>query len=220
MAYERMANRYSTMKDLSDRLHGTICRYKNVPATVSVVSEKCLMLTDICNGELIAKIKPDDPDFDISSPELGYFNYNESDGDAAIYTARQPYRRFRQGLYQQACNFSTIDGASLRGYYGKTFFSTKGFYNLLIGKFPSVEEAQAILRSDSKIEEIAISPSIALKKTGAGLILVYFRTTNVGWIKPDSNEVEIVVGEFDWVVERYFNRAGLVIKEKVRGYAA
>lgn len=219
MGYGKMANRYLSQKDLCDRLHGTICRYKDVPVGVQFVTTNCLMLTDVVTGELVAKISPTDPDFDISSPELGYMNYANKDFKLnVVYVSRQPIRRYRQGLYLQCCEFNTIDGGVQRSPYGMNYFGLQGFKNMIMDIYPPLSQARSMLNEGDV--EVAISKEIALKKIDSGLHLVYFKTKNIGWIKPDSMCVEMAAGEFDWVAERYLSRLGIEVKEKIIGQPA
>lgn len=219
MGYGKMANRYLSQKDLCDRLHGTICRYKDVPVTVTFVTVNTLALTDIVTGELIANIRPTDPDFDISSPEVGYMNFVENGRNYVAFVTRLPLRRYRQGLYQQTCEFRSVDGVTQRSIYGKTYFSMAGFKDSVMGIFPTLGKARSMLRAETA-DEVALSREVALKKTDSGLYLVYLKTKNIGWIKPDSFEVEMMAGEFDWVAERYLSRLGLDTKEKIVGQPA
>lgn len=209
MGYGKMANRYNSHKDLSDRLDGTICRYKNEPVFVRVESARSLALFELStmsySGEIVANIRPNDPEFDISSPELGYFNntrYNPKlqthDFVDVRYMIRNPVRRYKQGLNDHCVSGYRINGVEI-GSSGALY--TKGFKESLMDEFPSVSQAMAMLDDGSR-QEVAVSQAIALTRISSGLTLVYIRMANVGWILPGKTDVMLKQTDYTWVYER------------------
>ena len=100
---EFMSCKYVTLKDLTDRLDSTVCRYGGKLVYVRVKPtgpEVNLHLYDWPNvNSVIKTIKPDDPLFDISLLDLGYFNYVSNGENFALYPYRLSSKKYKQGTY-------------------------------------------------------------------------------------------------------------------------
>lgn len=209
----KMSNTYSLKKDYIDRLHGCIFRYKDDFVNLIVDTTTRFILVDPCNGSHVAEIKPNDPDLDISSIELGYFNAPKKfgDGTEAIYAFRSPAKRYRQGISNNNVEFCTIDGSiplqAMRN--GVYFVAHPSFYDALRGKFPSFEEALDILETQT---EVALSQELAIKMTDIDIIFLYFRTKMVGYIKKSNKSVYIPDRKTAWIVERILRPSGLTVR--------
>jgi len=201
MAYEKMSCLWETHADLEARLHGTICRYKNEPVLVIVESVKMLKLLDLSGNNILHRIHPADPEFDVSSPELGYFNVFDQIKvvNRVYYLERLPYRKFRQGLSSDVVAGKTIDGEHLGG--TQSILQDKTFGEGLSGTYPSLREGLKIL-SETKSKEVAVGREVALLKTDSGVVQVYFRTKNIGWIAPESTSVSILKDQNSWIYSR------------------
>lgn len=92
LAMKKLA-RYDTPEDLKMRLDHSLVLYKGQPYFINT-SKLEIYLLDISQGNKLGPISPDDPDLDLSSPELGYC----LTGPYAHYIARYPFRRQKQGL--------------------------------------------------------------------------------------------------------------------------
>ncbi len=220
MAYEKMSCLYDTLKDLSDRLNGTIIRYKGVPVHVTVKGDGRLHLTDVANANSMSgnlgAVSPKDPDLDISSIEIGYMNWDWSkesrryltvsqqrgEGNKVSYLQRLPIQRYRQGLTSDVVRTLGVDGESNK-YSSESSMElfNEGFKNMVAGNYPTYPEAAQLL-FDGEEKEIAISIDFALKATDSSLILVYYQTRNIGWIEPNKGLIKIPDDELEWVYRR------------------
>src|SRR5690606_33731831 len=129
---------------------------------VSVESKTQLGLSDPLSGARILQIKPNDPDFDISSPGIGAVNHVYQGRVYAVFLERLPQKRYRQGLYAECCSVRLVDGISPPFHAGHVF-RTKGLIDAIEGRYPPFKIALAFLRSE-KQEEVALSRQFALKR--------------------------------------------------------
>jgi hypothetical protein len=213
MAYEKMACLYETEKDLVDRLGGTVCRYKGVPYVVHIEARTKINLLDLVSQKPVLSIRPNDPDFDISSAEIGYINfrwtktqlkYSDTPNDTsnkAYYLERVPFRRYRQGLCSDSLSGFHIDGKTSINPNALLF--SDGFRDSQLGRFPSVREAIKLLEEE---QQVAVGMDTALQKVDSGMILVWYRTKNIGWITPDNPTITIARTADSWVHERVLKR--------------
>src|SRR6185312_12225322 len=111
------------------------------------------------------------------------------------YLERLPYRRYRQGLNAESLYSYDMEGKS--GTPPQAVLTNPGMGDCLTGVYPSIKEAQECL-SGTSIKEMAIAQDIALKKTDAGIILVFYRQDNIGWITPDSSSISIERSADSW----------------------
>lgn len=216
MAYEKMPCLYETVDDLRSRLEGTICRYKGRAGVVAIETKKKISLMTHDLAGLIATFDPADPEFDISSPEIGYVNVSPSrqhlsrnsslkaETNLCFYVERTAQRQFRQGLYNSCLTCYSIDGISAgMGHV----WQTRGLMESIEGTFPSLELSLDLLKTGQK--EVAISRRVAFKRTDSGLILVYYAGKNVGWLEPKSTRVSIPEGPLSWLKEILIRKEGL-----------
>lgn len=212
MAYEKMKCLYNTERDLIDRLHNTICRYDGSAFLVSVQSKNLIYLCDAVTGKTMKEIKPSDPEFDISSPEIGYVNlivnkYGE-ENNKVFFLERNPYRKFRQGLYPECCTLYTIHGDQDRNYSTGDFFRRQGLIDSIEGRFPTFREGLVKLRNGSD-KQIAISRDIAMEGMKSGLIVVWCQGNDVGYIRHDGHQIEFQEDDTSWVVKRMLEKSGI-----------
>lgn len=209
MAYEKMRCLYDTERDLIDRLQGTICRYKNKAFVVAVQSRSLIWLNDLVTGKMVHEIKPSDPDFDISSPEIGYLNWQDSKGrNKAYFLERNPYRKYRQGLYSECCTLYHVDGKRDMQYPSSIVFKSRGIIDSIEGTFPSFREAFVGIRQ-GRLESVAISRDIALDPMKCGVTIVYCQGNDIGYIKHDSSKIEIKEDDTAWVINRMLEKSGI-----------
>lgn len=208
----KMPCRYDTYKDLHDRLHNTICRYNDEPVLV-IIDQKSnghakILLYDPPNGNTVKEgINFDDPLFDISSPELGYVNEMKNGKQTVYYFIRTTAKKYKQGLMSNAMMFKGIDGKQAQ-LYASDACRTVGFCNMLRQKYPSVSDVIHDLRSE-KIKEAAVSQDIALQYTDSGVILVYLRMKNIGFITPGREKVILKNNEVRWIAQKALIRVGM-----------
>lgn len=213
---------YKTHKDLADRLDGTICRYKGEPVYVSVEDEmlnlhKVIGLS-FQHGfmESLAKIGPEDPDFDISAIEACYLNVNFHESllkrgyphtTRTTYLTRNTVKSWKQGLSLNGAIFLGIDGKPTEYNFSSALgYDLTPIYDAVIGNYPSYDLAMAYLSSSREPEAwMAISRDVALFKTKVGVVFVYYRTDAVGWIQPGTNKLNLVDGDLGWVASRYLS---------------
>jgi hypothetical protein len=220
MAYEKMPCAWDSEKDLIDRLQGTICRYDGVPYLISVESKKSLLLSDIVSQKIVKTIDPSDPKFDVSSAEIGYINFRNNKpqkygksrevqtSNLVVYLQRIPSRRYRQGLNSGAVVSKTLDDNGKSPGPTDYFLLSSGLRDSLMGVYPTPSQGMGILKTLEE-KEIALSQSIALSKMESGLILVYCRTVNIGWIAPGDDRIVTPRNRNSWVYERMLNSSGL-----------
>jgi hypothetical protein len=218
MDYERMPNRYQTENDLSARLHGTICRYKDQPVYVYVDGKNLHLKHPVTRIDII-QIKWDDPDFDISSPELGYFNLltlsDRSPKNRVFYAERQPVKKWRQGLNPNVLHYSDIEGdpdkSHIPGMPQDHWLADQGFYDMLTNEYPSLNKAFDILEAETfstkygiySCKEIAISKDTAIQKTKSGVYQVFYKCDNVGWVAPGTRTVNVKSSEMGWIISKF-----------------
>ena len=203
---EEMACGYSTSKDLDQRLNNTMCRYGGLPVYVRTDGDKELFLYDpVDNKQLIKKIKPSDPLFDISIMEVGYFNYTGKYGDGVRYAIKLPTKQWKAAL--TGLTFLGIDGSKSHSIEG---MCNQGFVDSLLGKFPAITDSLSLV-SSGQIASLAISQDVAFGKTPVGVTFIYYRTKPVGWVAPNEHKVNVVNHDYKWVIERLLTRSGLTL---------
>jgi hypothetical protein len=220
--FEKMPCRYDTPNDIQQRLHGTICRYKGEPVYVYYDVPRIRLKHPVTMKILVDEIKEDDPDFDISSPELGYMNFSflgeKNPKVRVLYVEREPRKRYRQGLCSSHLTYSDITGNSgtlhIPGMAYEHFIKSQGFYDMLVGNYFSLDdvfgalEEEAVMLGDVKIActQMALSKDTAIEKTRSGVYQVYFKADNVGWVAPGTRTVNVKSSEVGWVISRYLNQ--------------
>lgn len=218
----RMKCSWNTGNDINSRLHGTICQYMGLPVYVSTgKGNGIITLSNPVTGDHIKDISHDDEDFDVSSIEIGYMNllldpksvlkYGEK--NIVVHAVREPHKKWRQGLNNNVVVFSGIDGGL--GKFGQYapggIFSTQGFYDSIIGVFPPLDVALALLNSGEE-NQLAISKDVALQRLPSEVILVFYKTQNVGYMAPESKTVVVPSNEKGWIVSKYLQQFNWVVK--------
>ncbi len=198
---KKMACRYLSHKDLCDRLMHTFIRYKDVPVYVYEVSKgpNRLVLQHLGKEECFY-VLPDDPDLDISAFELGYVNTDNS----VTMICRGTAKHYKQG--------TCIDHLWTRGidkdddeYHAD--WKGRPFFELLLDKYPTLNEAKTWL--DNGRPRVAISKGVALQKTKVGVIHIYVRGVEVGWMTPDMGHTYIPDSPISWIVKQELSENGL-----------
>lgn len=237
MAYEIVPCLYNTEKDLQARIHGTICRYENVPYFVHVESAKKINLYDLKKFQLVGdekpilSVSPTDPLFDISSPEIGYMNfdfelefeakvlkkytYDNISGNMVLYFQRSPTKQWKQGLNYDSTKSYRIDGGHITLPTNWLYiFYSEGTRNMLKGEYPTVPVAvyRLLRMSTEKYKTIAVSKDVALQKTDSDIIQVYVKRDNVGYILPGERTIHVKKDKNSWITRKYLEglRASVV----------
>ncbi len=230
---EHMPCKYNTEKDLYDRLNGTLCRYKG-KIVVVLVEGLQVSIRDPLNNKFLKYILPNDPDFDLSSPEMGYMNLILPEGKnpklRVFYAERTPRRQYRQGLCANNIGFGTLDGSAIRevmaqvpGFPESSWIGYPGFIQMLEDDYPTLDEAFYILDVgyttakmsdpktlefvDTKVEVtvMAISKDTAIQKTDSGVYQVWYKCDNVGWMAPGTRTVNVKSSDIGWIVSKYLS---------------
>ncbi len=187
---------YTSHKDLQDRLDGTICRFNDTPVYVSLDGTN-LKLWDVATRSVLIKtITPDDPRFDISMLDLGYFNYTlrgPEKKNVVLFMRRDPTKKYKQGTCVNYLRSHTIDG-KIDNNWGSSAVLSQGFVDSLTGVFPSLDEVK-------EGEQYAISQNVAVERDNLGLLNIYYRTEKVACRTPDD-KTHMIKGEYTWIVER------------------
>lgn len=198
-------------QDLNARLHGGIAFYGKKPVYVEIVDNQIRLFS--LRGDYIGVINEDDELFDISSPDLGYVNINQKIGNkpdnTAIYVERIPNRRYKQTLTLPSLNatYSYIRGENRNAHFNlELVWRDKCFEDMLIGKYPTLEEALLRLNKTSpRTISVAINRDICLYKNSYGQMKVYFKGDEVGFVRPGENIVRIPPSGRAWVVSKYLD---------------
>ena len=198
----KMPCRYTTGRDLADRLDGTICMYKDEPVLVGFHSEDSLILYHPVTNIKLTTIHPADEHFDISSQELGYINLKDGDTNLVMYITRPPHKRWRQGLTYGSLTYQDIKGKNIYPHHVpmEHVIRSQGFYDMLVDNYPSIKEAL------ENYEVCAISKSVALEKTPSGVVQVYFKNQNVGYLLPGTNRVCVPSSDMGWIVSKFLQQ--------------
>lgn len=206
---ERMPNRYTTVKDLTDRLDNTYCRYKGEVVYVRVMDQDLLALLDIVSIETRYKIDPHDPEFDISSIEIGYFNHRDNHGKFhVVRSVRGPEKSWKSALSRGQINWRSIDNNPCKICVENDVWTSQGFTEMLKDTRMTLEDG---LNHLVFCNEIAINRDIALQKTATGIVNVYHSGTPLGWITPKSDKITVVDRKIAWVARDELSSMGLSV---------
>ena len=194
MFTEKMPCKYTLEKDLHDRLDNTLCRYNGKIVYVRT-SGATLKLYDAHHMDgNYSSIYPDDPLFDISQIELGYFNKtgNNKEHLCALFAKRNPNKRYKQGTSDNYIYSTQVDGQKDHSYGVST--KSKDLLKALDGEFPS-------LSSLTKAGSYALSLDVAVKIDSLGAQTFYYRTVPVA-IKIPGSPLHILPDSTNWVVHK------------------
>lgn len=202
----KMRNKYTLASDLADRLDHCYFMYKEQPVLCTVRDHgETLKLWDVTGNEVIAdKVSPSDPDLDIASIELGYVQSSPYSGNRVAYLSRWPEKRYKQGVCSNNVKVNRIDGTPAGGFQ---VLGTKEFGRMLADDYDDILGRL----SDLEVGEYAISKDIAIKKTNVGVVFVYYKMDEVGWIPPKEQGISIIDREWSWVIERMLRSSGINI---------
>lgn len=206
-------------RDLALKLNDTICRYKKEPVWVRV-SDGLLYLYHLdevnTSGRFFATIKSTDPDLDVASVPLGYYQGEGKNNHKVFYLTRIPLRKVKQGLPLNAIRGTQVgdDGLELRG--KNHSFLNKSFIRMIKNEYPKLSDSMKMLRGlhskdSSQIYQVALSRDIAIEINQMGIINVHYKKLFVGWIQPDKNTVHIPKSELSWVISRYLSQLDWVV---------
>ncbi len=215
---EKVPCNYRLLKDLQDRLDGTICRYGGKAYYISVGSEEKINLYDVeRRREIFKVISPDDPELDISFAECGYMNFTPTEKQqktyglgpegVVLYVTRNTSKKYKQGNYPSYTQLLNISGSPSNKFDYATVCFSRGMVDFIEGVYPSpLQVLKEFSELKGKVSEVAVSPEIALRKESVGVIFVYYRGTQMGWIAPDTMNIVVTDHELKWVVERHMTR--------------
>ena len=205
-----MQNKYIGA-DLAGRLHGTVVRYRG-NAFFCAVDGPEIELRTLTNDRVYARIRPEDPDLDISSLPLGFVNYSRE--RTVVHIRREPVRRYKQGVDPQAMTYVNLNPKKLvRG----EVFKDQGFQENIANKYPNFEQAlKMITSSRDNWDSIALSRDVALLKD-AGTIKVFISTDEVGFIRlasgTNNNECNIRKTDVSFVIRSKLGNLGIIVRE-------
>ena len=205
---ERMPNRYTSLKDLMDRLDNTYCRYRDQVVYVRVQSEEQLALLDPKCELNLYRIEPHDPEFDISAIEVGYFNYLLNDKYHVVRAVRGPEKSWKSALSRSQIGWKSIDNDPCKIYVENTVWTQQGFTEMLTDTRMTLEEGLDKLK---KSDEVAINRDIALQMTATGVVNVFHSGTALGWITPKSDKITCVDRKIAWVLRDELLSMGLSV---------
>jgi len=194
-------------QDWATRMHGGVAFYDNHPVTVAV-DGATIYINSFPEGKIIKSIKFDDPLLDLASPKLGYVNLPKK----AFYMYRRPERKYKQTLTWGSC--SLFDPAkspnnTRNDEIDRVFLSTH-MKDMLLDKYPSLTLVLASLKA-GKATSKAISKNVCLSADSFGIIRVFYKMDEVGFIKPDEKVVNVPKGKMAWVVSKYLENFDWVI---------
>lgn len=206
---ERMPNRYTTMKDLMDRLDGTYCRYKGEVCYVRVQSEDTIFIYDALGSIRTDSIDPHDPEFDISAIEVGYFNYLDTNGKYHVVRAvRGPEKSWKSALSRNQIGWKEINNDPCKVYVEGNVWTQLGFVEMLTDTRMTLEQGIEKLKTS---DEVAINRDIALQMTPTGIVNVYHSGTPLGWITPSGQKITPVDRKIAWIARDELLSMGLSV---------
>lgn len=194
---KKMSCQYNSYKDLYDRLQGTFIRYAGKPVYVAEIIKNPprLILQDLGSEDILAKVSPDDSDLDISAFEVGYVN---SSNGVVSFLSRSASKHYKQGTYPDHLISRNIENSD---HTVSTSWVGEAFYDMLLGVYPSkVEAAESLITKKRK--EVALSRDVALQRLPSDVILVYYKTFNLGWMTPDLGSTYVTDSEISWIVKK------------------
>lgn len=172
--------------------------------------------TGVMANQIKGEVNWEHPALNYNVFKLGYCN--EERKGRCMYLIRKPVRRMRQGL--AADNVYAYDPKY--GDYKVDFTNllySKGFIDMLKGKYPTPEEALEILKEKVKNKKangvkhvVAFHRHFAFSTSKLGLILVQYKGEDVAWGKSvkDFN----IPSQFMYLKE-VFNKVGVNVNELV-----
>ncbi len=191
--------------DLNARLNGTICMYKDIPYFImcsdSQHTEK-IHLCDLLTKNPLQEISVKDPDFDVATPPLGYIQIKKNQ---VAFSERLPHRQFRQGVTQGVIHFSFFSQAQRMTLHSEAFRDT------MMKQYRNLNKILIDLIADPEYGEYALSNDVALVKSVAGVVKVYFKHEEVAFsslseLKKKSPSIHVPTSTKAWITERYLSK--------------
>lgn len=166
--------------------------YDGYPVNVSLVSNKVFHLSPVHPESDFKEIDidPRDLKFDVSTPPLGWINSRYDGFDTAFYVERLNVRKWRQGLCNTNTQSSVIWNGKCQKFTSANMLWTKGFEDMVMGSYPTLENAFKTLKNKSTIQGIAVSRNIAIAKRD-DVYTVWYKKDEVGFIPVGSKVVRV-----------------------------
>jgi hypothetical protein len=161
---------YETTKEVKFRLEGTVVLYDGAPVLISRVNipddEDKKEIARVFfyelpyggreNGGKETRKYLSSKKFDLAPFKMGYFNH----GGEAICASRVPIRQNQQGLSANTCSLTNIRGNKSGNLHFNMMIGSKGFVDMVSGKFPTFTEAGEMLGNKDN-SSVAVSRSFA-----------------------------------------------------------
>ena len=191
--------------DFVQRFDGTVIRFNGVPVYVRVnnpgrTTLSLYKLSGVLPGHLpINEVDGYDERIDVSSCPLGYINY----GGFAYYIERRPQRQYRQGITTRCLEISAAL-ARKPGHrapsYDNILFSDE-FEKMVLDDFPDLKTVLKTLRANEE-GSMAISRKVALEIDNLGIVRVFYRKEQIGWMAPGEDVVNVPNSEIAEFISR------------------
>ena len=164
-------DKYETAEEAQFRLNDTIVLYDKKPVYITQVivpengAEDNKEVARVYFKEL--PLNPNQKNvrkylssrnFDLSIPNLGYFNHQGS----AFFASRSPLRQNQQGLSSKTLKVRIADksGADIPSF--ETIIHSQSFVDMITGVYPSFTEACDLFDTHEDVHSMALSPSFAV----------------------------------------------------------
>lgn len=174
---------YETVHDAEMRLNNSIVRYAGKPVLIQRVytnpdGEIYLLATDCLNNEEYS-IALSSPNWDFSSPPLGYVNFMFPFGKQAYYVVRMPARKQVQGVVPS--RLTVLENGTQK--IIRNLLSTNAVCECIANIYRGAEDYQKLL-SGKWLSNciIAFSRDIAVSLTR-----IYYRAYTIGTISHVDN---------------------------------
>lgn len=191
-----MVKEFINANDLSMRLNNCFVFYKGEPYYTRIGTYPYLELYKIVQppGYEPIVVKYTDPELNTKSPSLGYMNFKNN----AIYLKRYPSRRQNLGLRPG-------DIVTNPRIYG-SFTSTKEFYNVLTGKYPTYKKTMENIFL-GKVLSMAVDRDFCISKGDRDLISLLFKERVIGYYEYLSEKFRLLpVADSSWLTKLIYNR--------------
>jgi hypothetical protein len=208
---------FDTAADAHQKLTGTVILYKDRPVKIVAVAGDRDIVVDCKYPESrrwgsTFNVFLSDPGFDWKSlgTRLGYMNFDFflPDYAEAVFISRTPVRASTQGLSDRTVEYEPLhlppDIMVERNVGFWDFALSEGFSAMLVGQYPSLEEAMKILkksaRDETDIKSVAISRDSAIYWDRIGQPYVLYKRRKVG--TTDGSAIKIA-DHVQWLSETF-----------------
>jgi hypothetical protein len=191
--------------DYTARLHNTVVCYRGFPVLLSVLGSSEFQISPVHKKSQLQPqiIKPNDPLLDISTPPLGWFDYNDPNGyRCAHYIERVPTRQFHQGLIAGNIRLYYLSGNKILGGLDRHAHMSKGYEDLVLGNYQEVGKNLERLKIPDVLS-VALSRNIAVSKKEEKLYSVFYKREEAGYIIPGKNVVKVPNERFSAIIIRF-----------------